>query len=237
MTKAPDESPNRITAAMIVRVAILFLVLLLLPFPIAGSWDWWGAWANGLLLIVFFIISRLIVARRHPDLLVERGRFMAHEDIKPWDKILGLLVGLVGAVLTIVVAGLDFRLGWRPQVSLPVVLIGLAGVILGNLLASWAVVANRFFSGVVRIQKERGHVVVEDGPYRYVRHPGYLSGVISDLAAALLLGSYWALIPASLTAMALVLRTALEDRTLQEELPGYKEYTRRTPYRLLPGVW
>jgi protein-S-isoprenylcysteine O-methyltransferase Ste14 len=237
MMKAPEETPNHITVAMIVRVVILFLVFLLLPFPIAGRWDWWGAWANGLLLIVSFIISRLIVARLHPDLLVERGRFMAHADIKPWDKVLSLLVGLVGGVLTIIVAGLNFRFGWQPAVSLPVILIGLGGVILGDFLTNWAVVANRFFSGVVRIQKERGHVVVDGGPYRLVRHPGYLGGAISDLAGALLLGSYWALIPALLTAMALVLRTALEDRTLQEELPGYKEYTRRTPYRLLPGVW
>jgi len=97
--------------------------------------------------------------------------------------------------------------------------------------------ANRFFSGVVRIQNERGHSVVSDGPYRWVRHPGYAGGFIGDLALPLLLGSAWAFIPAALTAGAVVLRTALEDRTLQAELPGYREYAQRTRFRLLPGVW
>ncbi|MCC7513034.1 MAG: isoprenylcysteine carboxylmethyltransferase family protein, partial [Anaerolineae bacterium] len=94
-----------------------------------------------------------------------------------------------------------------------------------------------FFSGVVRIQKERGHVVVDSGPYRLVRHPGYLGSVIGDLGIPLLLGSYWALIPALLTVGAVFVRAALEDKTLQDELPGYIEYARRTRYRLIPGVW
>jgi protein-S-isoprenylcysteine O-methyltransferase Ste14 len=98
-------------------------------------------------------------------------------------------------------------------------------------------VANKFFSGVVRIQKERGHHVVSEGPYRIVRHPGYVGGVVAVIATPLLLGSLWGLISAAVYAAFVVLRTALEDRTLHEELPGYREYAQRTRYRLLPGVW
>jgi protein-S-isoprenylcysteine O-methyltransferase Ste14 len=96
---------------------------------------------------------------------------------------------------------------------------------------------NRFYSRFVRIQKERGHVAVSDGPYRYIRHPGYLGQIIFSLASGLALSSLWALIPGSLFAVLLVVRTALEDRTLQEELVGYKEYSQRVRYRLIPYLW
>jgi protein-S-isoprenylcysteine O-methyltransferase Ste14 len=97
--------------------------------------------------------------------------------------------------------------------------------------------SNKFFSATVRIQKERGHTVVTGGPYQYIRHPGYAGGVMSDLATPVMLGSLWALIPAVLTGCLLVVRTALEDKTLKNELIGYKEYARQVRYRLLPGVW
>ena len=97
--------------------------------------------------------------------------------------------------------------------------------------------ANRFFSTMVRIQEERGHVVASSGPYRYVRHPGYVGYITAAFATALALGSLWALVPAGLGMCAFVVRTALEDKTLQKELAGYKEYTQRVRYRLLPGVW
>jgi protein-S-isoprenylcysteine O-methyltransferase Ste14 len=113
----------------------------------------------------------------------------------------------------------------------------LLALISGYLLAVWAMLANRFFSAYVRIQGDRGQSVVTDGPYRGVRHPAYAGGLISNLALPIMLGSLWALIPALLGAISMIVRTALEDRTLQAELPGYAEYARKTRYRLLPGVW
>jgi protein-S-isoprenylcysteine O-methyltransferase Ste14 len=110
-------------------------------------------------------------------------------------------------------------------------------VILGSALSVWAMASNRFFSGTVRIQRDRGHTVVDGGPYGLVRHPGYLAWCISAPAIPLMLGSLWALIPALLGLCALVLRTSLEDKTLREELPGYEGYAQRVRYRLLPGVW
>ncbi|MGZ9223107.1 MAG: methyltransferase family protein, partial [Anaerolineales bacterium] len=116
-------------------------------------------------------------------------------------------------------------------------IIALIVIILGFLFGSWAMVENRFFSGVVRIQKDRGHHVISSGPYRFVRHPGYAGALWTYVFLPMLLDSIWALIPAFLVIGVLVLRTALEDKTLQEELPGYKEFARKTRYRLIPGIW
>jgi protein-S-isoprenylcysteine O-methyltransferase Ste14 len=97
--------------------------------------------------------------------------------------------------------------------------------------------SNRFFATTVRIQQERGHQVVATGPYRYVRHPGYAGSILYTLAIPIVLGSWWTFIPAALTVVLLVLRTGLEDRTLQADLPDYKNYSKRTSYRLFPGLW
>ncbi len=104
-------------------------------------------------------------------------------------------------------------------------------------MVEWATGSNAFFSLTVRIQKERGQAVVEGGPYRFVRHPSYVGGILFELAAPIMLGSWWALIPGGLDAVLFVIRTALEDKTLQAELDGYPAYTERTRYRLVPGVW
>jgi protein-S-isoprenylcysteine O-methyltransferase Ste14 len=147
------------------------------------------------------------------------------------------VVGLYGSLITWIVAGLDVRFGWSPQISLALQLVALAIVAAGYFLGTWAMVANKFFSAVVRIQKERDHTVVTDGPYRLVRHPAYTGGVLAYLATPIMLGSLWALIPAGLTVVVLIIRTALEDKTLREELPGYDEYAQQTRHRLLPAIW
>jgi protein-S-isoprenylcysteine O-methyltransferase Ste14 len=117
----------------------------------------------------------------------------------------------------------------------------LAGVVVAvlayDVIIVWAMTANAFFAQTVRIQEERGHTVATGGPYRIVRHPGYVASILSQIATPLILGSVWAFIPAGLAALLFVVRTALEDKTLLEELDGYKEYAGRVRYRLLPGVW
>ena len=127
-------------------------------------------------------------------------------------------------------AGLPPLPGWIPFTALVV-------LALATILGDWAFIENQFFSGTVRIQTERGHHVIDTGPYRYVRHPGYVSAIWTFLAIPPFFGSLWGLIPAIITFALFILRTALEDKTLQEELPGYKEFTQRTSFRLLPGVW
>ena len=108
---------------------------------------------------------------------------------------------------------------------------------LGYAFSSWALIVNRFFSGTVRIQTERGHHVVTDGPYRIIRHPGYAGSLLGYVFIPILLDSLWAFIPAVLLIIVMFIRTASEDSTLQTELPGYAEYAEKTRYRLIPGIW
>ena len=141
-------------------------------------------------------------------------------------------------LVVFVVAGLDERYGWQPDIP-AMAACGLGSLFLLAAIAfsTWAMTVNRFFSGTVRIQTERGHQVVSSGPYRLVRHPGYLAGVIGYLAMPLVLGSSWAYLPVLMGILVVCLRTYLEDKTLQEELPGYREYTQQIRYRLFPGIW
>ncbi|MFA5617720.1 MAG: isoprenylcysteine carboxylmethyltransferase family protein [Syntrophorhabdaceae bacterium] len=157
--------------------------------------------------------------------------------MKPWDKALAPLLAVSVSFPLFIVAGLDHRYGWSPVFPSWLSIVGLIVIALGYAFGGWALVENRFFSGVVRIQTDRGHVVCDSGPYGIVRHPGYAGNILSLPGIALALGSVWTLIPAAVALTIAVVRTALEDRTLQEELPGYREYARRVRYRLIPGIY
>lgn len=225
-----------ISPRLVVQLLLFVLLVPFLPLLIAWRWDWWQAWVYALIYVLGFVASRALAARRHPDLLAERARTMQHEDAKSWDRVLAPLVGLGGGLIPLV-AGLDARFGRSPGFSLAVEIVALAIILAGYILASYALIENRFFSGMVRIQRERNHHVVSGGPYRWMRHPGYAGALLMYLATPLFLESWWALLPAGVLSLVLVIRTHLEDRTLQEELTGYREYAARVRYRLLPGVW
>lgn len=230
------ETEKRLTWQIIVQLILVIFIAPLIPMIVSGRWDWWQAWAYAIASSLAFIISRLIVNRVHPDLIQERSRFMQTKDTKPWDKFLAPLLGF-GTIAILVVAGLDKYYAWTHASSLTANLIALFGILLGYCFSSWALVENRFFSGTVRIQTERGHYVINTGPYRIIRHPGYAGGLLGYIFIPLLLDSTWAFIPAMLLAIIMVIRTALEDKTLQTELHGYKEYAQKTRYRLFPGIW
>jgi protein-S-isoprenylcysteine O-methyltransferase Ste14 len=110
-------------------------------------------------------------------------------------------------------------------------------MLLTGLVTTSAMRANQFFSSTVRIQHERGQHVINKGPYAIIRHPGYLGGSLFYLGTFFILDSIWVLLPVALTIIVLIIRTKLEDDTLQRELNGYKEYTRKVRYRLIPGIW
>lgn len=216
---------------------ILFVFFLSLPFLAAGTLNWPQRLLYLGLLLFFIGGSRLIIARKWPDLVRERVRGGELADSKKWDRPLSSIVGLWGLLATWTVAGLNERFDWPPSIPIELQVIGSIVLVLGTLLGTWAMIVNRFFSAVVRIQTDRGHTVVTSGPYRFVRHPAYAGGVLTYLATPFLLNSLWASIPALLTIGLIIVRTKLEDETLQVELTGYVEYTQQTRYRLLPGVW
>jgi protein-S-isoprenylcysteine O-methyltransferase Ste14 len=233
------ENPNKVLSARVILQLLVFILLVpFLPLLISWKWDWWQAWVYGLIGVLGFVVSRLLVNRRHPDLIAERAKMMQHKDTQPWDEVLARLVGLGGALIPLA-AGLDVKYDWsKTDFSFAVEVIALVLMLIGYAIGSWALMENRFFSGVVRIQKERGHHVISAGPYAVVRHPGYAGALLTYFAAPLLLDSPWTFVPVIFMTVVLVIRTALEDRTLKHELPGYKEYaTQKTRYRLLPGIW
>ena len=216
------------------REAMGVLSLALLLFVAAGTARWIAGWVAVAIMAAWVIATAAVVIPRHPDLLAERVG--PRQGSKRWDT---ALLGTYGLAMTAmwIVGGLDVRWGWSPEVGAAARIAGGLAMIVGHALVVWATAANAFFSQVVRIQTERGHRVVEGGPYRFVRHPAYVGSLLVDLGAPLLLGSWWALIPGGLCAALMIVRTALEDRTLRAELAGYLEYTTRTRSRLLPGVW
>ncbi len=218
----------------------LVLTYLLIPLVLlVCGWDarWWQAWVFSLLIFAAGIAGRIWAERRHPGLLAERVKFEHAEDAKPWDKVLAPLMALSLTFPLAIVAGLDHRFGWSPAFPVELNIAGLILTGLGYAFAVWALVENRFFSGVVRIQTDRGHCVCDSGPYRIIRHPGYAGNLLPLPGMVLALSSVWTLIPAAVALVITVTRTALEDRTLQDELPGYRDYARRVRYRLMPGVY
>jgi protein-S-isoprenylcysteine O-methyltransferase Ste14 len=230
------NQPKKITLRSIILMLFFIVVIPFLPLLISRDWDWWEAWVYAMIGILGFVISRVLAARRNPDILAERARFLQHEDAKPWDKILSPLVGLGGGLIPLV-AGLDALFDGSTSFSLPVKIIALVIILAGYALGSYALIENRFFSGMVRIQTDRGHKVVSGGPYRWIRHPGYTGALLTYLATPIFLDSIWAFLPVIFITIVLGIRTSLEDKVLQDELQGYRDYTKRVRYRLIPGVW
>lgn len=213
-----------------------FLVLLMAAalFISVWRWDWWNAWVYLGLYLAYLGYNMVVLLGRHKELVEERSQI--GEGAKNWDKVIGLITG-VGGFTILAIAGLDERFSWAGTIPIQVQIVAFVVLGLSYPLFTWAMVSNRFFSTVVRIQKDRGHTVQTGGPYRYVRHPGYASLLVSYLTMPFALGSLWACIPMALLVANLFLRTTLEDRTLKNELDGYQEYAGRVRYRLIPGIW
>ena len=220
-----------------ISLIVFYLFIPLVLLVCGGDFGWWQAWGYSLLIVAAGPVGRIWAERRHPGLLAERQNMEKVQSAKAWDKVLAPLMALSVSFPPVIVAGLDHRFGWSPVFPLWLIVLGFLLISLGYAFATWALIENRFFSSVVRIQADRGHVVCDSGPYRIVRHPGYAGNILPLFGIVLALGSLWTLIPAAVALVIAVIRTALEDRTLQEELPGYQEYTRRVRYRLFPGIY
>jgi protein-S-isoprenylcysteine O-methyltransferase Ste14 len=200
----------------------------------AGRIDWWAAWAAIAVWLTFFTATDILVLRFNPELMAER--LAPPKGAKTWDKDIMSIFRLT-TLVRYILAGLDQRYGWTGGFPLAVQIAALAVCVLSYALLAWAMASNPFFSQIVRIQSDHGHAVATHGPYSYVRHPAYVGMIVFELAISTLLASWWALIASGLSSILLILRTALEDRTLQAELTGYVDYARQVRYRLLPGIW
>lgn len=230
-------SPEKLSAAGWLAIVAAYLVVPLILLVAGRDPGWWQAWAFSLLALVAGVGGRAWAERRHPGLQADRMRFGRGQEVEPWDRVLAPLMGLSLLYLPVIVGGLDHRHGWTTPFPVWANVVGLLLCALGYGFAVWALVENRFFTSVVRIQTERGHEVCDSGPYRFVRHPGYAGNLLGVVGIPLALDSLWAFVAAGVALVISLVRTTLEDRTLVEELPGYREYARRVPYRLFPGLW
>ena len=220
-----------------IRLVAVYLLIPLILLICGGDLGWWQAWLYSLLICVAGIGGRIWAEQRHPGLMAERQNIKNIRNAKVWDKVLAPLMAVSLVFPMVIVAGLDHRYNWSPEFPLWLIVIGFTLISLGYAFAAWALVENRFFFSVVCIRTDLGHLVCDSGPYRFVRHPGYAGNIFPLFGIVLALGSAWTLIPAVLATIITVIRTVLEDQTLQEELPGYRSYARRVRYRLVPGIY
>jgi protein-S-isoprenylcysteine O-methyltransferase Ste14 len=226
---------KKLIARYAIRETMGLAVMGVALFWSAGRIDWWAGWATMGVMFVWIVATAIVILRCRPDLLAER--LGPRKGAKRWDTIIMSILGLA-QLARYIIAGLDQRYGWAGGFPLAAQIAALIVCVLGyDVLFVWATASNAYFSQIVRIQPERGQTVVTGGPYQFVRHPGYLGAILFELAVPILLASWWAFIPCLLGATLLLVRTALEDRTLQAELNGYREYTQNVRYRLVPGVW
>lgn len=216
------------------QISFLFMLPIFLFIP-AGTLEWVGGWLQIIAYVLVVVLNLLILVPRAPELIAERSRMQP--GTKKWDVWLASLAAIIMPIFTWIVAGIDFRNGWTAPLPVMWMIVAALMFVVGYAITIWAMLANTFFSATVRIQSERGHHVVSTGPYAIVRHPGYVGAILFQIVTPLTLGSLWAFIPSILAVVVFVVRTSFEDRTLQAELPGYKEYAQKTRYRLLPGVW
>lgn len=233
MTSDADPKPMSRAAAILYAIS-LPLGLMALVFLPTGRINWCPGWIFVVIVVVSFGLSALVLARVNPVIFRARSRFQP--GTKKWDLILVSVI-LLAFFAEIPVAAFDAgRMEWS-AVPLWVVLLGYILLVGGIAVTAWAQAVNPFFEPGVRIQSERGQRVVTSGPYRIVRHPGYTAAIGMFTGIPLALSSWIALLPAALAIVLLIIRTGLEDRLLQAELPGYSEYARQRRYRLFPGIW
>ena len=200
----------------------------------AGQLFWLWAWVYLGICVASMTLNGFVLLRSSPETIAERGQ--ARFTYK-WDKIVSVLYGLFQFLLVPFVAGLDMRFSWTGELETTWHIVGAIVLVAAFAFSGWAVIVNAYFSSAVRLQTDRGHTVCRSGPYRFVRHPGYVGFIMQALSTPIVLGSVWGLFPGIAAGLTLIIRTSLEDSTLRRELPGYEDYARDVRFRLLPGVW
>ena len=227
-----EDTTIAVKIRTIVR-AILFLgIMFAVLFIPAARWDYWYGWTYFILFVYVYLFNWILI----PSGLLKE-RFKPGPGTKKWDYVFHAFHLPVAYSIPLVAALDGERYHWTDEFPLLIKVLAFAVIFLGYSLEILSVWTNQFFSSTVRIQKERGHFVIDNGPYAFIRHPGYAASIISSFCIAIGLNSLWALIPAGLYVLLFITRTVLEDNTLQKELPGYADYAARVKYRLFPGIW
>jgi protein-S-isoprenylcysteine O-methyltransferase Ste14 len=235
MANVHHEKEKPISYVKLVVQGFFSLVLVLaMLFLSAGRLTYWQGWVFCGMTILLVVIQIFLFSGKGS---LVRERMRPGAGMKWWDKIFySLYIPAFFAV--VIIASLDVgRFGWSPRFSLPIYIVGYLIYVLSIFIYSWGMWANTFFSSVVRLQNDRGQEVIQNGPYLFVRHPGYVGGILMAISMSLVLGSLWGLVPAGIVFVLLIIRTYLEDTALQKELDGYSDYTKKVKYRLLPGIW
>ena len=232
-----EETAQTVSPYQWGRLVVAYLLIPLILLICGGDVGWWQAWLYSLLVLAAGIGGRLWAEQRHPGITAERQNKESFRNAKTWDKVLAPLMAVSAVFPMVIVSGLDHRYNWSPEFPLWLSVVGFILISFGYAIGAWALAENRFFSSVVRIQADRGHVVCDSGPYRFVRHPGYAGTILPLFGIVLAMGAVWALIPAAVALIITVIRTVLEDQALQEELQGYRDYAQRVRFRLIPGIY
>jgi protein-S-isoprenylcysteine O-methyltransferase Ste14 len=223
------------TLGLIVQSIVWAGILFALPFAGAGTFAWPEGWAYIVMQFSSWTVMTLWLKKNNPELLRVRAELWKRT-VKPWDKVILTLI-FAGFLTLFFLPGLDaVRYQWS-HVPLPPKIIGFVGTVISNGLMFWVLKTNPYSSAAVEVQKERGHRVITTGPYQYVRHPMYVGGILMAVSTPLALGSLVTFIPSIILTVVVVVRTYLEDKTLDQELEGYLAYSETVKYRLIPGVW
>jgi protein-S-isoprenylcysteine O-methyltransferase Ste14 len=226
---------NRSAIRSILVQSILIVIGFIILFVSAGTIAWINAWIYVGLISLVTIISTIVLARVNPELLNGRSA-VVKQGTKTFDKV-WIAIYPVFTFGNLVIMGFDaVRYQWS---AMPfwLIFVGIFMFIFAMVVSAWAMAVNKFFEWTVRIQDDRGQYICTSGPYSIIRHPGYAGLIMSLLAYPFILGSWWGFLPNLVLSLIIVIRTALEDRTLQKELPGYREYAQKVKYRLAPLIW
>jgi len=215
----------------LIQVFLTLLIQGIILFVAAGTIRWKWAWIFMLLAVIILIINLFMIPA---ELIEERGR--KKKDAKKWDKRL-TSINIIPTILLYISCGLDYRFKWTGNINIFINITGLILTFSGSMLFTWSMISNKFFSTLVRLQVDRQHTVASGGPYKYVRHPGYVGYMVMSFATPIALGTLWGLIFSGITGILFIVRTRLEDKDLNKELNGYAEYAEKVKYRLVPYLW
>lgn len=226
---------NRYGIRSVVVQTIFLIIGLTVLFISAGKLNWIRGWMYAAIVVIYWVSSMAVLARVNPETLNARSNIV-RKGTKGFERV-WIIIYPILTFANLVVVGFDaVRFQWS---SMPF-LLSILGIVLfipACIVGTWAMCVNKFFEWTVRIQNDRHQYICTTGPYRIIRHPGYSSQIISLLAYPFILGSWWGFVLSGILAILIVFRTELEDRLLQNELKGYRDYAAQVRFRLIPFIW